>query len=696
MTMSSSRVSLSAGMPPILPHRCREGTGPSHSASQTHGHSREGGTRRQPSSRRWRSAAWWRRVCSPRRPRSWPSDPSAPPARADALVRFADCDALRAWYVDHTIDQVGPWGWGGAGRADDAPRTLARTPSFRRRLGQGGRPTGRPAPTPRRPTSTSPTSRRPTVGSSYACGTGGELVDHRRHRQPSRGSSRSGGCPASAYADALLLVGDHVLLTGQRASARWDVRATSPAGRRQHRRCTTSTSPTRLTRDSTGTPPGPGSSSRCGSTATRCAWSPRSACPQLRFVQPRRGQRSASDQAERRNREIVRSSRIEDWIPGLSCERRLPPARPGRDPTRWRCGPSDRVRWPTPPQVAVTGAGSEVYSSADRLYVTSTDWGSRPILRGEPTRRRGRDQLDRSQRPTTYIHAFALDGDTHPLRRLRVGQRDRPDRWSLDEHDGHLRVAVSWPDQRARASGTTGSWCSTSTTGKLEQVGCPPRPRDRRADPVGALVRRPGRPGDLPPDRPALHHRPRATRPSPRAAGRAEDPRLLLLPAPDRRRPAPRPRQRRHARPASSSVPRPRSSTSPTPAHVRQVGKVTFGQNSWLEAADDPHAFTWLPDGPRSDHQRAGRDRRRVDGAAARRRPTDRLASHDLGSVGGWAPAGPPARGRPGGAGRRPGADRRPRLRPAIVAVYAEAARMRVAVSRTLDRESTEASTRSV
>src|SRR5690242_4561100 len=41
------------------------------------------------------------------------SDPSAPPARADGLVRFADCDALRDWYVDHSLDQVGPYGWGG-------------------------------------------------------------------------------------------------------------------------------------------------------------------------------------------------------------------------------------------------------------------------------------------------------------------------------------------------------------------------------------------------------------------------------------------------------------------------------------------------------------------------------------------------------------------------------------------------------
>src|SRR3954452_9747753 len=40
------------------------------------------------------------------------SDPSASPARADGLTRFADCEALREWYVDHTVDEVGAYGWG--------------------------------------------------------------------------------------------------------------------------------------------------------------------------------------------------------------------------------------------------------------------------------------------------------------------------------------------------------------------------------------------------------------------------------------------------------------------------------------------------------------------------------------------------------------------------------------------------------
>ncbi len=106
-------------------------------------------------------------------------DPSAPPAGAAELTPFSDCDDLQAWYVDNTIGQVGPYGWGGrrwttmredrviATRPRSPPSlpgpVPARTPAPRRR----GSPTGRPARTPRRPGSTSPTWPRPTGGSSY-------------------------------------------------------------------------------------------------------------------------------------------------------------------------------------------------------------------------------------------------------------------------------------------------------------------------------------------------------------------------------------------------------------------------------------------------------------------------------------------------------------------------------------------------
>ena len=119
--------------------------------------------------------------------------------------------------------------------------------------------------------------------------------------------------------------------------------------------------------------------------------------PELRFIEPDDGT-VGKHQAEQRNREVVRSSRIEDWIPGLSCDDVY-------HPRTWS-GPDTVAVWTFRPgaaadasQVGVTGAGSEVYSSTDRLYVTSTDWGSRPILRWGPDTTTRSDQLDRALRP---------------------------------------------------------------------------------------------------------------------------------------------------------------------------------------------------------------------------------------------------------------------------------------------------------
>jgi uncharacterized secreted protein with C-terminal beta-propeller domain len=97
-----------------------------------------------------------------------------------------------------------------------------------------------------------------------------------------------------------------------------------------------------------------------------------------------------------------------------------------------------------------------VYSSADRLYVTST--------RFEPTPWRGMYAPDlpmngsvtgtkpmpiRPQATTTDLHAFALDGNqTRYVASGHVTGQVR-DRWSLDEHGGRLRVA--WTRE---ASGT--------------------------------------------------------------------------------------------------------------------------------------------------------------------------------------------------------------------------------------------------
>ncbi len=188
----------------------------------------------------------------------------------------------------------------------------------------------------------------------------------------------------------------------------------------------------------------------------------------------------------------------------------------------------------TATKVAVTGAGNEVYSSADRLYVTATDWGDqvvmdRPMTSAETVP--DRDFLPPS--PTrTHIHAFALEGSS--TRYLASGDISGTikDRWSLDEYDGHLRVAVAWPD-RGGQTGENGVVVLDERGDRLETVG------ELRGLGVDEQIQSVRWFDDL-----AVVVTFRQTDPlytidltdptHPAAAGRAEDPGLLLLPAPHR------------------------------------------------------------------------------------------------------------------------------------------------------------------
>ena len=256
--------------------------------------------------------------------------------------------------------------------------------------------------------------------------------------------------------------------------------------------------------------------------------------------------------------------------------------------------------------MAVTGAGSEVYSSADRLYVTSTDW---PAARSPAD---GPDTITRSdviapRKVRTRIHAFALDGDSTRYVASGVVDGSVRDRWSLDEHDGHLRVAVSWQG-RTGSTRENGVVVLAERGNELEQVGelrglgvdeeiQSVRWFDdlavvvtfRQMDPLYTIdlsdPTRPRRLGALKiPGFSAYLHP-------------IGDDRLLGIgsDATDERREPRRPGRRR--------------STSATRRDARQVGKVTFGRDSWFEAAEDPHAFTWLPDGRRRDRHPPGRPR---------------------------------------------------------------------------------------
>ena len=255
----------------------------------------------------------------------------------------------------------------------------------------------------------------------------------------------------------LLLVGDHVLLAGDRGGVepmleeqRGDLtiaptprRHRAVRRRRLRPREPAPGQPHQLVRDG---------SSRCGSTTTRSAWSPRPVCPSCRSCSPAPGQRET--EAEQRNREIVRNSTVQDWAPGLDCSDVFHP----RDWSGSGDGVRGHVRVPARSTDATAGRGHRGRQRGLLLGGPALRDGHRL---GWPGRDGPADDQPRTAhrsgefRPTpparTHIHAFALEGDS--TRYLASGdiRGTIKDRWSLDERDGHLRVAVAWPDRDGQA-----------------------------------------------------------------------------------------------------------------------------------------------------------------------------------------------------------------------------------------------------
>ena len=415
-------------------------------------------------------------------------DPGAPPARAaDALTPFDSCAELQSWYVEHTIDQVGPYGWGG--RAWTARESGPMEDSSS---------SGDEDSSSSKSQDLSPSSESGDAVSNGETGTNTQeagvdepdvaktdgrivvrLVENRRLvvTDVSGESAREIAdwvVPADSYASELLLVGDHVHLTGERAvdvfsdPAPTD-RTVAPSGTELYDVDVSDPANPRL--DSRTSWPGRQLSLRQYDDTVRLVTS--TGLPRLPFVEPRSGSDSgfgeiSESEAAERNREIVRDSTVEDWAPGLDCSEVYHPRTWSGAETvsvaTFRPGAVDAAT-----KVAVTGAASEVYSSADRLYVTATDGGDQVVTDRSMT---GPDGSGfRPMPPTrTHIHAFALEGDSS--RYLASGAINGSIRnsWSLDEYDGHLRVAVSWPG-RGGDPGENGVVVLDERDGRLETVG---------------------------------------------------------------------------------------------------------------------------------------------------------------------------------------------------------------------------------
>lgn len=155
-----------------------------------------------------------------------------------------------------------------------------------------------------------------------------------------------------------------------------------------------------------------------------------SGLPSLDFSQPD-GRKISPEQALTANREVVKTSKITDWLP--TYDDGTGP-RPLLDCTDVAVGPDDLgldtvsivgidVDRPTRPSaIGLSGATTVAYESVDHLYLASN-----PVYTPDGT---------------THIFDFELDGIA--ARHIASGELEGTiaDRWSLDEADDVLRVAL--------------------------------------------------------------------------------------------------------------------------------------------------------------------------------------------------------------------------------------------------------------
>lgn len=407
----------------------------------------------------------------------------APVASKDSLHAFDGCGALLDWYVDRNLSDVGPYGWklppfdamyateGGLAVADGAgsgalPGVRAAAPEDQA-MGFGPRDVSAVGNS-----ETGTNVQEVGVDEPDTVKTDGSLLVRIQGADTVVLTDVSGAEPAELAryhladgltARELLLVGDHVLVTASNPLVLGGEPTDSlggPVGRIAPALPRTSTvldldvaDPRTPRLAGTDTYSGDVLALRRYGDVVRVVTStPR---PELGWVHAGRGY--DEEQATERNREILHDSRISDWLPrvrddhggraSVDCDQVFRPPAADGDATLavFAYQPGAATPLENRDQVAVTTESQVVYSSTDRLYVATTR--NRPgFWRAAYGRVTGQQLPSPWDTVTTQLHSFALDnthatyaGSGHVAGSVR-------DRWSLDEQDGRLRVAVSRQD----------------------------------------------------------------------------------------------------------------------------------------------------------------------------------------------------------------------------------------------------------
>jgi hypothetical protein len=397
---------------------------------------------------------------------------SAPPAVADELTPFDDCEQLRSWYVDTALPHVTAWGWDTDGpimydvmpmpdatRAAEAP--AAEAPAVETDAVANG-PTG----TNLQEIDVDEPDLAKTDGELVALIRGGNLVVYDASGdQP----SETGRVQLADHlrVTELLLVGDHAVLLGSATTPTMfvdppiGVPEDEPASRgygAQPPEARTTITTVDLTDPSapsvqrTETMHGELVTARehDGMVRVVTTW-----LPDFDFVQPLTG--LTPKQALAKNRALVRGATAADWLPSsridgaateelLFCADVRHPERPAGVGTI-SVVTMDPAEPETRTATGVAAEGNLTYSSSDRLYVATADDGWSDWAWGVG---------DRVDDPTTDIHAFDVTGDeTTYVASGEVSGRVE-DRWAFSEDAGLLRVASttgqSWQPDETRVT----------------------------------------------------------------------------------------------------------------------------------------------------------------------------------------------------------------------------------------------------
>ncbi|HET7684175.1 MAG TPA: beta-propeller domain-containing protein [Marmoricola sp.] len=416
-----------------------------------------------------------------------PTERLTPVASKDALHAFDDCRELLDWYLERNLRDVGPYGWRlppytvmGDGMTDGvrapvpgedladsgavAPQAgvrssvgsgVAAEPGFDGRVGQENSATG----TNVQEAGVDEPDVAKTDGRLLVRLAGGNRVvftDVAGAVPRELGRYR---LPDGLTGQELLLVGDHVLVTAATTVVLVDpaTDSFSPSDgvdriAPELRQTTTvldldvtdPSSPTLVDEDTySGTLL---SVRQYGDVVRVVTSTPR---PDLPWVQP--GLQYDEREATARNRDLVRGTTLADWLPRVTDEDGTTTTPDCADVFRPPTGAGDAtlgifgegVHADVAPEIVALATDSQVvYSSTDRIYVATTR-SSSGFWRSAYGRITGQPVPPEPDDVTTQLHSFALEdsrasyvGSGHVTGIVR-------DRWSLDEQDGRLRVAVS-------------------------------------------------------------------------------------------------------------------------------------------------------------------------------------------------------------------------------------------------------------